>query len=236
MGKRVKKPEAGAPLWMCTFGDLMSLLLCFFIMLFAISIIAEPRVEALVDTLRQDFYGYSGAGKTITRDPRTIAVPADSAARSRRVAALTGGQPTPGPLGQSTDVHVRPLDGVTVRVIRFELGRYDLTEQTPWAEQARWDLRNILPDLQGSPQKIMVKGYTAPIEAGGTFEGNQLAFSRALSVVDYLVSLGLQQGFFEIAFEPGASPSSLPSGTAPEHAGATVEILLLNQTLRELRQ
>ena len=233
MGKREKKPEPGAPLWMCTFGDLMSLLLCFFIMLYAISIIAEPRFEALADTLRQDFTGFSGSARIPVREPRTTTEPAESAARDRRVAALTGGQPVPGPEGRSTHVRTVPLDGTPVRggIILFELGNEMLTAQ------AQWNLRNnILPILQGSPQKIMVKGYSAPIEAGGSYEGDDLAFYRALNVVAYLVELGLAQEFFEVSFERGGLPSSVPGGTIPEHVGASVEIILLNQTQRSLRQ
>jgi len=236
MGKREKKPEASAPLWMCTFGDLMSLLLCFFIMLYAISIIAEPRFEALADTLNQDFTGFSGSARKPIRAINTITEPAESAARDRRVAALTGGQPVPGPAGASTHVRTVPFDGTPVRegVILFELGNEMLTAQ------AQWNLRNnILPILQGSPQKIMVKGYSAPIETGetgGSYEGNDLAFYRALNVVAYLVELGLAQEFFEVSYEPGGLPSSVPGGTIPEHAGASVEIILLNQTQRSLRQ
>ena len=220
---------------MCTFGDLMALLLCFFIMLYAISIIAEPRVQALADTLNQDFEGFAGSGRTVTQSTQTIAIPADSAARARRVSALAGGQPTPGPIGEDTQVYAIPLDGETVRngVIRFELGSYELTLQNQWHLRTQ-----VLPILEGSPQKIMVKGYTAPIEAGGTFDGTELAFFRALAVVDYFVERhGLDQGYFEIAFEPGAAPrlALLPAGTDPEHAGASVEILLLNQMTRALR-
>jgi chemotaxis protein MotB len=234
MAKKEPPPAEGAPLWMCTYGDLMSLLLCFFIMLFAISTIAEIRYQALADTLSQDFTGYPGSSKTKARQTRTTMVPADSAARSRRTLALLGGQPSPGPVGESRDVHTILLDGETVKggVTRFELGNYELTEQ------ARENLRALLPTLQGSPQKIMVKGYTAPVERGrAAQQDTDLAFYRATSAVDYLVSLGLKRDFFEIVVDPGTVPrlNLLPPGTAPEHAGASVEIILLHQTVRSLK-
>jgi len=234
MGKRREPPpEEGAPLWMCTFGDLMSLLLCFFIMLFAISIIAEPRFQAVADTLNQDFTGYPGSSRTTTRNTKTTTTITESAARSQRIAALTGGQPTPGPQGASTEVHTILLDGETIKVITFELDSDELTEQ------AKWDLRSILPVLQGSPRKIMVKGYSLPTEGGERFQrSTDLAFFRAVETVDHLVSLGLEQDFFEVVVEPGTTPrrTSLPAGTVPEHAGASVEVLLLNQTLRSVRE
>ena len=236
MGKRREPPpEDMAPLWMCTFGDLMSLLLCFFIMLFAISIIAEPRFEALADSLNQEFTGYASRSRDQSRSTQTTTTVSDSAARSRRIAALAGGLPTPGPQGTSTEVHTLLLSGETVRngVIRFELGSDELTQQ------AKIELQALLPALQGSPWKIMAKGYTTLEEGGGPYrESIDLAFYRALGVVDYLVELGLSQDFFEIVVEPAAAPrlTLLPAGSNPDHAGASVEILLLHQTLRAVRE
>jgi len=227
--ERKKRPSAGIPEWMVTFGDMMSLLLCFFIMLFALSIITPKRFQALMDTLSQDFTGYPAPGKISARSTKTTTTVSDSAAKSRRISALAGGQPTPGPLGESTDVHAIQLDGVTVRVIRFEFGNYELTAL------AERDLGAILPVLQGSAQRIMVKGYTAPSESGGSYErDSDLAIYRAISVMDHLVSLGLDPGYFDITFAPETVPARnvLPPGTDPNLAGATVEIILLNQTLR----
>ena len=226
-------PEASAPLWMCTYGDLMSLLLCFFVMLFSLSIITPVRFQAIADAIAQDFTGFASTSISKAPTPRTVNIPAESAARSRRTDALIGGQQNPGPVGESRDVHTIQLTGDSVKVIRFDFGRDVLTGQ------AQRELRAILPTLQGSPQKIMVKGYVAPTEGGGEAykQDVDLAFSRALSVVDYFVSLGLRQDFFEVVVAPMEVPrlNLLPAGTDPKHAGASAEILLLHQTLRTLR-
>jgi len=230
-----KREPAGIPAWMVTFGDMMSLLLCFFIMLFALSIITPVRFQALVDTLQQDFTGYAGSARERARATQTTTTVTDSDARSRRISALAGGQPTPGPPGEHTDIHTILLDGETIRggLIRFELGSSELTDQ------ARWELRTILPALRGSPQQIEIRGYVAPDEGGGMYQREtDLAFYRALSVVDYLVSHDLHHGFFEIVVAPTTLPNLniLPAGTDPRHAGASVEIRLLNQTLRSARE
>lgn len=236
MARRKEEEGGGVPEWMCTFGDMMSLLLCFFIMLFAISTITEIRFFALADTLQQDFTGFLGSSKTRTKSDKTTTIPSTSAAKNRRISALLGGQPTPGPRGESDEVHTILLDGNTIKggLIRFAPGRDELTEQ------AKNDLRATLPILLGSPQKIMVRGHTDPAEDIGIFsQETDLAFSRALSVVDYLVSLGLQQDFFEIDLADSTSlpaPILLPPGTNPQFLGASVEIILLNQTLRSLSE
>ena len=225
MGKKDPPAEEGAPLWMCTYGDLMSLLLCFFIMLFALSIIAEPRVQALVDTLTQDFTGYAGSSSAKSPKTRTTTTPADSAAKSKRTSTLAGGQPTPGPVGESTEVHVISLDGETTKVILFDFGSDELTNQ------AALDLQAAFQRLRGSDHKIMVKGHAVPTEENKV----NLAFYRALNVVDHFVAMGLRREVFEIVGDSTTVPRQnlLPAGTDPELAGASVEIIILNQPVME---
>ena len=59
---RVKKPEEheeGSPAWMTTFGDMMTLLLTFFVLLVSMSVIREEEFEAARKSLREVFlYGY----------------------------------------------------------------------------------------------------------------------------------------------------------------------------------
>jgi len=50
-------PEAQE--WLITYSDLMSLLLCFFVMLFAISTLQEPRFQSATESLRGSF-GFLG--------------------------------------------------------------------------------------------------------------------------------------------------------------------------------
>jgi hypothetical protein len=55
--------------------------------------------------------------------------------------------------------------------------------------------------------------------------------------VDYFVLLGLRQDYFEVVVAPTEVPrlNLLPAGTDPKLAGASAEVLLLNQTLRSLK-
>ena len=225
-----KKPQPkGVPEWMVTFGDMMSLLLCFFIMLFAMSIITPKRFQALADTLKQDFTGYSGSSSQKSKGSKTTTTKSESAAKSRRISTLAGGQPVAGPQGESPDVYALLPDGETVRVVCFELGRDELTAL------AQRDLKAVFSALQGTSQKIMVRGYAAPSEGGGAYGSDtSLAFSRAIYVMDHLVSLGLNRNLFEIEVAPGTVPARnvLPPGTDISLAGASVEIILLKHTSR----
>jgi flagellar motor protein MotB len=45
--------EEGAPLWMATFGDMMSLLLCFFILMFSMSELKMERFQLAAQSMNQ---------------------------------------------------------------------------------------------------------------------------------------------------------------------------------------
>ena len=68
MSRRNKKSDApaGAPNWMVTFSDLMTLLLCFFVILVSMSEIKEDeRFHAVMESLRHTFGGYPGSVGTV---------------------------------------------------------------------------------------------------------------------------------------------------------------------------
>ena len=65
--KKPEEPPKGAPAWQCTFGDLMNLLLCFFVMLYAMSSIDEEKFELIAASFNQSFSIFS-AGATAIGD------------------------------------------------------------------------------------------------------------------------------------------------------------------------
>ena len=63
MGRRKQpEPTAGAPEWMVTYGDTMTLLLCFFVIIVSMSEVKEDEKFARVmESLRKAFGGYEGS-------------------------------------------------------------------------------------------------------------------------------------------------------------------------------
>ncbi len=66
MAKKKKQEEApaGSPAWMATFADLMNLLLCFFVLLFAMSSVDSGKAEALIQSLSNTFSIFDGGGSS----------------------------------------------------------------------------------------------------------------------------------------------------------------------------
>ncbi|MCR5303749.1 MAG: flagellar motor protein MotB [Lachnospiraceae bacterium] len=63
--KKPEDPPKGAPLWVQTFGDLMNLLLCFFIMLYAMSDIDAEKYEAIAASMSSTFSIFSSGAQAI---------------------------------------------------------------------------------------------------------------------------------------------------------------------------
>ena len=56
MAKRKEElPPPGAPAWMATFGDLMNLLLCFYVLLFSMSTIDAEKLKQVAESFSQTF-------------------------------------------------------------------------------------------------------------------------------------------------------------------------------------
>ena len=233
MAKREPPPEAGAPLWMCTYGDLMSLLLCFFVMLFALSNIIDAKWEALVETMEGKM-GYTGKAKKESRGTKPATAAFSASERSRRTSALSGAQPILGRGDQDSQQQIT-LSGDIVKggLIRFGLGSDDLNAQ------AKADLEKLLPTLLNASQKILVKGYVAPTEIESGFYSRDyfLAHARAVKVMDYLIELGLKKEYFQVSVsDSGTIPNRLilpaQERADPKLAGASAAVYLLSDTER----
>ena len=63
--QKKEDPPAGSPAWMATFSDLMNLLLCFFVMLFAVSSVQEDKLAEFVAAMNNTFSIFDGGATAI---------------------------------------------------------------------------------------------------------------------------------------------------------------------------
>ncbi len=231
---REKPPEAGVPEWILTYGDMMSLLLCFFIMLYSMSTLQIVKVQAAIESLSAGF-GYSGSSLAPQSTANASKPRINSTGRAKRNETLQGGQPVKAPQGEQLKIQSIRVDTENVRdgLIRFELGSDELTEQ------AKEDLAQLREQLAGSPYKIQIAGYTAQGEQGGLLRSEMdLAYTRATNVRDYLIeTFHLKPSFFQInvigPYEP-MSRNLVPAGVDSRAANSAVVVRLLTSTQRDL--
>lgn len=71
MKKKEDEPKKGAPAYMNTYGDMMTLLLCFFVLLFASSTVDAAKFEAIVQSFKERISIFDG-GETIRTDTNSM--------------------------------------------------------------------------------------------------------------------------------------------------------------------
>lgn len=69
--KKKEEPQGGAS-WLNTFADLMNLLLCFFVLLFAMSSVDTEKYEQLVASFHSSFSIFSTSGSSVISDGQAV--------------------------------------------------------------------------------------------------------------------------------------------------------------------
>lgn len=209
--KQKKASSAGAPAWMATYSDLMSLLLTFFVLLFSMSSVSEEQFKAVAESLRMALAGSSNdsileeSGSSITDlnasdievveqtspDDMTMENP-ESSAQSENVIPEevqelyeTANQYMVDN-GIESDLTIsRDAEGVYIDIqesILFTSGSADVTTS---GEETLGTLSGLF-DLFNN--KIVVEGYTDNVPMNtAKFPSNwELSTGRALAVLRYL--------------------------------------------------
>lgn len=231
-------PPVAVPEWVVTFGDMMSLLLTFFIMLVSLSEIKqEEKYQALVDSMRRQF----GYAKTFDALAPGDAKPKPSEAgvlatmgRAKKKDTATGGVPDKAPHGEEPLVRViRPGQVTAVgSVVFFEVASDGLDEE------AIAVLNETAEQLCGKPQKIEVRGHASTQYAArtvGTDEALMLGFRRAAAVRKFLIdNAHIDSSRFRISSAGESEPMHRNGGSAALAKNSRVEVFLLDETVEEL--
>lgn len=186
--------EEGAPAWMVTFGDMMSLLMCFFVLLISFSTMDVVKYRSLVGSLRSAFGSQhaivtritSGREATVSlgeSQPGKTSL-TDDELENELVAAVE----TEGMTGQAT-LH-RTDRGIVLRVRRdilFEPGTATLLPD------AMPLLKKVALVCRYFTRKIYIEGHTDnfPIRSERYLSNWELSSARASSVVRYLTDVEL---------------------------------------------
>ncbi|MFZ5832843.1 MAG: OmpA/MotB family protein [Planctomycetota bacterium] len=218
--------------WVMTYGDMMSLLLTFFILLCSMSEIKqEQRYQAIAESLRRRF-GYEMSTESVVpglTPPKNSNIDKlASLGRARRADTLRGGDQVQAPVGEHPRVRtVRPGEHTTVGTrISFKGDSIDISEQD------RRALRVIAQEVGGKPQRIEVRGHTSsrPLPADSPFKNHwDLAYARAVAVMEYLVQLGIEQRRIRISAAADHEPSTQSRDPSLLNEDERVEVSVLNE-------
>lgn len=237
--KKKKKASGGVPEWVVTFGDMMSLLLCFFILLQMFSELKRDHEFQRVVTAIKEAFGYSGGiGVLPVDDPplrSVIEVLEQMAMKSSRESKTS----------QSSD---EGMSGPNARVTKvrdglmFTIGgpstfdEYSAEVKLP----VRAELERLATLLAGRRNKIVVRGHASAkyLSDDSPWQDlDELSFARARNVKDVLVELGLEDEVFRLE-AVGAREPVQPRAVEPNKASENrrVEIILTEQLVEEMNR
>ncbi|MEM9347904.1 MAG: flagellar motor protein MotB [Planctomycetota bacterium] len=191
MGKKCKCPPAGAPDWMVTYGDMVTLLLCFFVLIVSFSEIKkQEQFQSVVEEIQKAFGMRGGGGKLPTEDDPALSLIERLEAirmRQERVPNKSNVK-DPGQTGREPRV-TTIREGKQYAIggkILFEPGSAELSEQN------KLQLIDLVSrvKLKDSTNKIELVGHAATMELsesdGTSGDLRLLSYQRAATVEDFL--------------------------------------------------
>jgi len=178
---------------MVTYGDMVTLLLCFFVLIVSFSEIKkEDQFQAVVEEIKQAFGMKGGGGKLPTKDDPTLSLIERLESIRMRQERITNRSNVkdPGQTGREsrvTDVREGERYVLGGR-IEFQPDSADLTPET------KAQLIELVEryKLAGAENLLEISGHTAELELsnpdGTRGDLDRLSYERAKSVKDFLVS------------------------------------------------
>jgi chemotaxis protein MotB len=234
----VEPPEQdrGVPEWIVTYGDVMALLLTFFIMLAAMSQIKKEdnKYQAVVESLRQQF----GYDQTVREIPGEY-LPRNSAwqfltnlGRARRKDLVSGGNEVTAATGDNLKVEaVRPgLSTIVGAAIYFDENSAELPES------GKELLASLVPAIVGKPQKIEIRGHTSrkPVDDQADYRDHwDLAYERCHNTMQYLIEQGIEPERLRLSSAGAYEPLNNALEPGLRKRNARVEIVLWDEQVED---
>ena len=184
-----KDNEPGSPAWMTTFGDMMTLLLVFFVLLYSFSSMDVEKFRGFISALQSQL-GVLDGGQTITPNPNIDAGTlgedyAQAPQNIQQIMRELDNYIESNGLGERVNVENK-RKGLVISLtgeILYELGRAEIREQ---GREILAIISDILKDI---PNDIMIEGHTdnLPIRTDEFPSNWELSTARAVNVIKFLI-------------------------------------------------
>jgi chemotaxis protein MotB len=184
--------------WAIPYGDLVTLLLAFFVVMYSISSVNEGKYRVVSDSLNAAFRGQPttpapiqvGAAAASTVAAPTVQLETDVKSMALRQVAQQA-EDAMSPLIEQGLVDVHRGDGFVEISIRSDILFTSGAAQLP--AQAQPIIRLLGEALRSFPNSVAVEGHTdnVPITSGAFLSNWELSAARAASVVHLLTDSGV---------------------------------------------
>jgi chemotaxis protein MotB len=207
-GRRKKKkcPPEGAPEWMTTYGDMVTLLLTFFVMLYTTAEVEGYKVRLIISAfnglgMRSGGMTLEGTGPLAEMGNTVMTLPSTERGRSLDEAERT-----------AVSMFQPEIKSEMVRVKQDERGLiislagddfFEPASAEVQIEQTRDTLQKVSDLLQSfEERKFRIEGHTDAISTGPESQWDtnwELSTARATNVLHYLVDFGVNESQFQVA-------------------------------------
>lgn len=226
MAKKCPVCVEGAPEWMLTYGDMITLVLCFFVLLFSMSEIKKPKVTKTMRAFQRQFGVMPHYKATVQIFMQTTRMTQTEASVLRR-----------GVPGRNMNVKTLVEDDRTKIIIGgkdiFRPGEAELSAQMKGILQG-----DITPDVRGYKNRIEIRGHTASakFDAGiGFSDPWYLGYQRAYNVMRYLIDkCGIDERRFRVVSCADTEPLNTNLSEKGRQENRRVEIIMTEQIIREM--
>lgn len=235
--KRLKKCEAGAPPWLLTWGDLTTLLLTFFIVMYQTGTIDQVELNLVLSS-------FQGLGSQTGGNTLQTGKLAELGNTIMSLPSMEKGQSLARARKTAVSVFQPEIRTKKVRVKEDERGLVISLASDAFFRPASADVdieasRSLLaslaqllsaPDLAG--RKFRIEGHTdsVPTDPAGPYATNwELSAARSTSVLHYLVDFGVDERQFQVAGFADTVP--LASNDTPEGRAYNrrVDVIILGE-------
>ena len=256
MAQQQQSSEGGAPEWMVSYADMITIIMAFFVVLYASTSAsgtketggksgkqAKSSAAAAPDTPKppgtaeeeerlqrvfESLYARFGPEWTISNCWR-----GGTASRGREGQTRESSKPSLGRGRESLVVLVAPKPNENV----VAGGRVYFADQSVTLdEEQQKQLRRVAEDLAGKMQKLEIRGHTdrRPIPPGSPYRDHwDLAYARARAVEEFLVAAGIDRRRIRIGVAGENEPFEVEGDPLKIRQNSRVEIHLLNEWVVE---
>lgn len=186
--RRKREADDGMPTWITTYGDMMSLLLTFFIFLFAFSTVDKQQFQKVMEAFQMQ--GILTGGKTLSEgipaeEAKDLMARAKAESEFRVIIGQVQGYVKAANLQDDVKLELNER-GLTIRMtgqVLFSSGQADMQ---PSGIKMLDEIGKLIANL---PNNVMVEGHTDDLPINNNqFENNWVLSSiRATTVIKYFI-------------------------------------------------
>jgi len=238
MARKKKGDELKPPDWLTTYSDMITLCLCFFVIMFNPDEVSQAQLDAISESMRQGGIGAMPGGFTVSAGRN-----ADLGNTIASLPSMDPGKKMGTAMRKAISVFSPEIRSNKVKVTQDERGVVITLAGDAffYSASARINIeatRDILlrlgtyldsPELRG--RKFRIEGHTDSydVDPNGPWEDNwQLSVERSRSVLRYLAALGINENHFQIAGFSSTMPLSSNDTEEGRRNNRRVDVIILD--------